>query len=237
MEPKSILKTLQKAHLKNDKLLAVLIDPDKVNKLEVPEICLRIEKANADFILMGGSTVDANQTNTITQEVKKHSKKPLILFPGDYTQLTNYAEALLFLNLISGNNPEYLIKQQIKSVPFLEKSNLEVISTGYILIDGGKETSTIKVSNTKPINQNNLEQIKNTAKAGELMGQQLTYLEAGSGAAFPVNKHVVNATFNCLNIPIIVGGGIKTSKQIKEIHQAGATLVVVGTAFENKELF
>ncbi len=233
----TILKTLQEAKKQNKKLIAVLIDPDKISTKEVKQICNRINNAPIDFILMGGSVVSNNQTGIITKETKKHTTKSIILFPGDYSHLTNEADGLLFLNLISGNNPEYLINQQVKSIPFLENNNLEVMSTGYILVDGGTETSTMKVSNTKPIPQHKVELIKNTAKAGELMGQQLIYLEAGSGAINSVKKGVVNAVYNSVNIPIIVGGGIKTIQAINRAHENGATLVVVGTAFEQNNLF
>lgn len=233
----NILKTLETAKKEGKKLIAVLIDPDKTSVNDVQNICNRINKAPVDYILMGGSTVSINQTALITKEAKKHCTKPIILFPGDYTHLTNTADALFFLNLISGDNPEYLIHQQVKSIPFLEKSTLEVISTGYILIDGGTETSTMKVSKTTPIPQADIPHIGNTAKAGEFMGQKLIYLEAGSGANKPVEKEIIEQVSNSLNIPIIVGGGIKSSKAIKQAHNAGATLVVVGTAFEESNLF
>ena len=234
---KPVLQTIQHAFQNQQKLLAILIDPDKVEVSDMKVLCKRIAKAKADFIFIGGSTVDVGQTERIAHEIKKNTLIPLILFPGDYTQLTNNADALLFLNLISGDNPHYLIQQQVKSVLFLESSSLEVISTGYILIDGGTITSTMKVSQTNALSQHNIQLIQHTAKAGELMGQQLIYLEAGSGAINPVSKHVVNTTFNSLNIPIIVGGGIRTSEQIQDAYHAGATLVVVGTAFENNEIF
>jgi len=233
----NILKRLQIAKKENQKLIAVLIDPDKTEIMDVKTICDRINKSAIDFILMGGSVVCKNKTDVIAKETKKNSTKPIILFPGDYSHLTNEADALLFLNLISGNNPEYLIQQQIKSIPFLEKSCLEIVSTGYILIDGGTETCTMKVSKTQPLPQNNILLIKNTAKAGELMGQKLMYLEAGSGAKKPVEKHIIEQVNNSLNIPIIVGGGLKTQLEIDNTHNAGATLVVIGTAFEQEKIY
>ncbi|MGY5354659.1 phosphoglycerol geranylgeranyltransferase [Wenyingzhuangia sp. IMCC45467] len=233
----NFLNTLQTARKENKKLIAVLIDPDKVSITDTKNICARINKAPVDYLLLGGSTVCNNKTEIIAKELQKHIKIPIILFPGDYSHLTNYADALLFLNLISGNNPEYLINQQVKAIPFLSKSDLEIVSTSYILIDGNKETSTIKVSKTTPITPKNTNLIKDTALAGQYMGHQLVYLEAGSGANLPVGKHVVNTVYNSVNIPIIVGGGINTPKKINEIHNAGATLVVIGTAFELKNIF
>ncbi|MGY5351538.1 geranylgeranylglyceryl/heptaprenylglyceryl phosphate synthase [Wenyingzhuangia sp. IMCC45533] len=233
----NILKTLQKAQKNNQKLIAVLMDPDKISESQVEHICTRINDAPIDFILMGGSIVNKNQTEIISKATKKYSQVPVILFPGDYQQLTNQADALLFLNLISGDNPEYLVKQQIKSVPFLSSSSLEIISTGYVLIDGDTQTATMQVSNTKPIAQNNIDLITQTAKAGELMGQQLVYLEAGSGAITSVGTPVIKSVYNSVNIPIIVGGGIKTLDAIQKAHSNGATLVVIGTAFEKNILF
>lgn len=233
----NILKTLETAKKEHKKLLAVLIDPDKTLPGQIETICKRIDNAPIDFILIGGSTVDINHTELIVTEIKKHTSLKTILFPGDYTQLTNEADALLFLNLISGNNPEYLIHQQVKSVPFLQNSCLEIISTGYILIDGKTKTSTMEVSKTNPIPQTHMQHITNTAKAGELMGQKLIYLEAGSGAKEPVRKDIIEQVTNSVNIPIIVGGGIKSAEGIKKAHNAGATLIVVGTAFEENNLF
>ncbi|ANW95133.1 hypothetical protein AXE80_01995 [Wenyingzhuangia fucanilytica] len=233
----NFLNTLQTAKKENKKLIAVLVDPDKVTVADVKNICHRINNAPVDYLFLGGSTVCNNQTEIIAKEIKKHISKPVVLFPGDYKHLTNCADALLFLNLISGDNPEYLIHQQVKAVPFLLKSKLEVIPTSYILIDGKKETSTIKVSKTTPIPPTNQNLIKDTALAGQYMGHQLVYLEAGSGAHLPVGKPVVNAVYNSVNIPIIVGGGISTQQKINEVHNAGATLVVVGTAFELNSIF
>lgn len=233
----NFLNTLKTAKKENKKLIAVLIDPDKVSVADVKNICTRINNAPVDYILLGGSTVCDHQTENIAKEIKQHTHKQVILFPGNHKHLTNFADALLLLSLISGDNPEYLIHQQIKAVPFLRTSSLEIISTGYILIDGNKETSTLKVTKTQPIAQENIEHIVNTSLAGQYIGQQLLYLEAGSGANLPVGKHVVNAVSNSLNIPIIVGGGIKSMKKIKETHKAGATLVVVGTAFELNNIF
>ncbi|HKJ07409.1 MAG TPA: geranylgeranylglyceryl/heptaprenylglyceryl phosphate synthase, partial [Flavobacteriaceae bacterium] len=165
-----------------------------------------------------------------------YTSKPIVLFPGDYTQITNEANALLFLSLLSGQNPEYLINQQIKAVPLLNKSTLEIIPTGYILIDGGTKSSVIKVSNTSPIAQNNIQQAVATAVAGQYKGKKLIYLEAGSGAKIPVNSELIKEVKSQLQIPLIVGGGIKTKKQLEKTYNCGADLVVIGTAFENNLL-
>jgi phosphoglycerol geranylgeranyltransferase len=234
---KSILEFIQKSAIKKEKLLAILLDPDKTSLDKLPEITSKIEKLNANFIFVGGSFVENGITDLFVKMLKKHTELPVVLFPGDFSQLTNYADALLFLSLLSGRNPEYLIEQQIKSVPFLKNSPLEIISTGYILIDGGTNSSVFKTSNTKPILQENIQLAVDTAVAGMYKGKQLIYLEAGSGAKFPVNSQLISAVKKHISIPLIVGGGIKTKEQLNNAYANGADLVVVGTAFENNPSF
>lgn len=230
---KNILSQINKAYATGEKMLAILLDPDKLTVDMIKETIERIHKIQPNYIFVGGSVVKNHHTDLIVNEIKNNSSIPIVLFPGDINQITDKADALLFLNLISGDNPEYLIKQQIKSAAILKNSSLEIISTGYILIDGGTETSTQKVSQTLSIPQQNIDLITDTAYAGQLMGKQLIYLEAGSGAQNKVDKIIIKKTSNSINIPIIVGGGIKSKKEISLAHENGATLVVVGTAFEN----
>ena len=234
---KSILAFIQKAAVKKEKLLAILLDPDKTSLDKLPEIASKIEKLNANFIFVGGSFVENDITDLFVKTLKKHTELPVVLFPGDFSQLTNYADALLFLSLLSGRNPEYLIEQQIKSVPFLKNSSLEIIPTGYILIDGGTNSSVLKMSNTKPISQENIQLAVDTAVAGMYKGKQLIYLEAGSGAKVPVNSELISAVKKHISIPLIIGGGIKTREQLHNAYENGADLVVVGTAFENNASF
>ena len=164
--------------------------------------------------------------------IKRVSRLPVILFPGDSSQISSEADALLFLSLISGRNPEFLIEQQVRSVEKIKSSDLEVIPTGYILIDGGRETSVQKVSKTVPINQKEVKLVVNTALAGQYSGKQLIYLEAGSGAEYPVSSEIIKAVSSNLEIPVIVGGGIRTQQQMQNAYKSGATMVVMGTAFE-----
>lgn len=234
---KSILEFIQKASVKGEKLLAILLDPDKTSLDKLPEITSRIEKLNTNFIFVGGSFVENGITDLFVKKLKKYTKLPIVLFPGDFSQLTNYADALLFLSLLSGRNPEYLIEQQIKSVPFLKNSPLEIIPTGYILIDGGTNSSVFKTSNTIPISQENIALATDTAVAGMYKGKQLIYLEAGSGAKVPVNSKLISEVKKHINIPLIVGGGIKTKEELNKAFANGADLVVVGTAFENNNTF
>ncbi|MCF6224247.1 MAG: geranylgeranylglyceryl/heptaprenylglyceryl phosphate synthase [Flavobacteriaceae bacterium] len=220
------------AKKKGKKLLAILLDPDKLELSQIAEAAKKLNNNKVDFIFVGGSTVKNGITDLFVKELKKSTIIPIVLFPGDYSQITKEAHAVLFLFLLSGRNPEYLIEQQIKSVPLLENTNLEVISTGYILIEGGVETAVQKVSNTQPIAQENIKKIVNTACAGMYLGNKLIYLEAGSGAKNVVNKAVIKEVSNKTNIPIIVGGGIRNQKQLEMAYKNGADLVVIGTAFE-----
>ena len=220
------------AKLNGKKLLAVLLDPDKLDLSQVSETVININQSKVDFIFVGGSTVKNGITDRFVKELKKITKIPLVLFPGDYSQITKNADAVLFLSLLSGRNPEYLIEQQIKSVPLLKNSNLEIIPTGYILADGGVETAVQRVSKTQPISQRDINEIVQTACAGMYLGNKLIYLEAGSGAKDSVKPEIVRAVKENINIPLIVGGGIRTNKQLEEIYYNGADLIVVGTAFE-----
>ena len=230
---KTLLKFIQESAENRSKLLAILLDPDKSSVEEIPSISKRIENLNANFIFVGGSFVEDGVTSNFVKNLKKHTKIPVILFPGDYSQVTNYADGLLFLSLLSGRNPEYLIEQQIKSVPFLKNSTLEIIPTGYILIDGGTHSSVLKVSKTTPIAQDNIELAVSTAVAGMYKGKQLIYLEAGSGAKNVVNSEVIAEVKKNISIPLIVGGGIRSKEQLNTAYNSGADLVVIGTAFEN----
>jgi phosphoglycerol geranylgeranyltransferase len=225
------------AKKKGKKLLAVLIDPEKIDINNLSSFFEKVQLSIATHIFVGGSTDKNKQTENVVIAIKKITKLPVILFPGDTNQITDKADAILFLSLLSGRNPEYLIEQQIKAAPILKQTNLEVIPTGYILIDGGKETAAQKVSNTKPISQNNIDLILNTALAGQFSGKKLMYLEAGSGSTVAVSQKIIKEVSDNLQIPLIIGGGIKTKQQLETAFKAGADLVVIGTAFENDVSF
>jgi phosphoglycerol geranylgeranyltransferase len=233
---KSILESIKEASKKGEKLLAILLDPDKTSLTEISKIVNKIALLKADYIFVGGSYVENGLTESFVKKVKEFTNIPIILFPGDYSQVTNYADGLLFLSLLSGRNPEYLIEQQIKSVPYLKNSSLEIIPTGYILIDGGTNSSVLKISKTTPIPQENIELATSTAIAGMYKGKQLIYLEAGSGAKIPVSTQLIETVKNNISIPLIVGGGIRTKNDLNNAYKNGADLVVIGTAFENNTL-
>lgn len=226
-----------KAIREGQKLLAVLIDPDKLDKDQVSSFIKKVNASMITHIFVGGSVVPENLTEVIVSEVKRWTDLPVILFPGDPNQITEAADALLFLSLISGRNPDYLIGKHIEASEALMYSNLEIIPTGYLLIENGKETSVQQVSGTAPMPRHNLKSIMQTAKAGELLGLKLMYLEAGSGATHPITAEIISAVKSVIEIPIIVGGGIRTLEQLQDAYSSGADLVVIGTAFEENESF
>ncbi|MCH3881739.1 MULTISPECIES: geranylgeranylglyceryl/heptaprenylglyceryl phosphate synthase [Tenacibaculum] len=234
---KNIYQNIISAKTANKKLLAVLIDPEKFDVKNSISFFEKVHQSITTHIFVGGSTDKNNQTESVVSAIKKATDLPIILFPGDVKQITNKADGILFLSLISGRNPEYLIEQQVAAAPILKKATLEILPTGYILIDGGTKTATQKVSNTKPISQENLKFILNTALAGEFSGKKLIYLEAGSGALETVSQEVITLVNKNLSIPLIVGGGIRSKKQLDSAFNAGADLVVIGTAFENDVSF
>lgn len=232
---KTILKHIKTAE--NKKLLAVLIDPDKMELTALPKFIEKVNNSIATHIFVGGSTVKEYVTEVFVETLQPLTSLPIVLFPGDVTQISKAADAILFLSLLSGNNPEYLIGKHIKAVSKLKETNLEIIPTGYLLIESGVETAVQRVTSTTPLPRLNAELIVDTAKAGELLGMQLIYLEAGSGAKEAVPLEVVKSVKKELEIPLIVGGGIKSKAQLEAAYSAGADLVVIGTAFEEDETF
>jgi putative glycerol-1-phosphate prenyltransferase len=231
MGDSSIYSGIMDAIKNRKKLLAVLIDPDKFDLLQSAAFLRKLPNATT-HLFVGGSTVSKGATETLVKELKMYTAKPIVLFPGDVSQLTAHAHATLFLTLFSGDNPEYLTGQHIKAVPVLRSLSLEVIPTGYILIDGGKLSAVARVTGTLAIPQQEVQRIVDTAKAAELSGKKLLYLEAGSGALNSISSEIISAVKKELKIPLIVGGGIRTEDQKQAAYNAGANMVVMGTAFE-----
>jgi putative glycerol-1-phosphate prenyltransferase len=226
-----ILKDIRHKKQAGLKLLSVLIDPDKVKTRSIPTLLKKFPE-QTDYIFVGGSRVENGKTDQIVKTLKTLSSLPVILFPGDVNQITPKADGILFLSLMSGENPEYLIRQQIKSVKQLKHSNLEIIPTGYILINGGKTCTTEKVTLTSAIPQTEVDYIVDVALAAQYSGKQLIYLEAGSGAKYPVSLKIISEVRNAVDIPLIVGGGIRNAQQRTKVFKAGADMVVMGTVFE-----
>ncbi len=227
-----IYQTIIESQSQNKKLLAVLLDPDKCKGALQDAIISSLLKNPPAFLFVGGShTVES--TYLLIDNLKSKLQIPIIQFPGNATQFSENADALLFLSLISGRNAEFLIGQHVYSAMAVRNSGIEVIPTAYILIDGGKNTSVQYMSNTSPIPFDKVDIAVSTAVAGELLGLKLAYLEAGSGAINPVSAAMTKAVRNNLNIPLIVGGGISTTENLKAAFDAGADLVVVGNAIES----
>ena len=233
---KKVLQNI-KALVGKERLLAVLIDPDKMQLNSLSHFIDKVNVSLATHIFVGGSSVEEEITQALISALHPLTNLPIVLFPGDITQISKDADAILFLSLLSGNNPRYLIGKHVEAVSKLRKTNLEVIPTGYILIEGGKETAVQRVTQTTPMSRKKHESVVDTAKAGELLGMQLIYLEAGSGANQPVPLEMISFVKSELSIPLIVGGGIRSKKQLEEAYRAGADLVVIGTAFEEDDAF
>ncbi len=219
------------------KLLAILVDPDNLSLENIPQLMALVNDSPATHLFMGGSLIQKNEMDEYITEIKKYTALPIVLFPGNYAQISDKADGILFLSLISGRNPEYLIGQHIHAAPLLKRTNVEVISTGYLLIDGGMPTSVSYISNTLPVPSNKKDIALATALAGEMLGLKMIYLEAGSGAQQSVPLEMVKTISTQLQIPLIVGGGIKSLAQIQEMYDAGADMVVIGTAFEKNADF
>lgn len=220
----------------NQKQLALLVDPDKYSQESLALFVELAKETLPDCIMVGGSLV-AGSVEQVVQYIKSHTNIPVVLFPGNSHQLCNEADALLLLSLLSGRNADFLIGQHVVAAKAIRDSGIESISTGYILIDGGCSTSVEYMSNTKPIPRDKVEIIVATAIAGELIGNRMVYLEAGSGAINPVSKEAIQAVRQAISLPIIVGGGIRTVGQAKDAYLAGADMIVVGNALEKDRFF
>ena len=229
----NIYNNILKSKANNEKLLAILLDPDKIDLNKTEILIEKINQSPATHIFIGGSLVENNILDELIVKIKQNCTLPIVLFPGNPSQISDNADAILFLSLISGRNPDFLIEHQVKAAPVLKKTQLEIISTGYILIESGTETAVERVSKTNPLDRNNLDLVLATAQAGEMLGNKLIYLEAGSGAKHPVPLEMIKKVSQNIEIPLIVGGGIIDLQGIQKANDSGADLVVIGTAFEN----
>ena len=217
--------------LSQRKGFAVLVDPDKQDAGQLAELAASFEGAAPDVILVGGSLVFHPVGDTISV-LKERTDIPVYLFPGDATQLSDRADGIFFLSLISGRNPEFLIGNHVVAAPHLRRSGIDVIPTGYMLIENGHSTSVEYVSNTRPIPFGKTDLAVATAMAGELLGLKMIYLEAGSGAAKTVGIDMIAAIRKAVTVPLVVGGGIRSIQDAENVYNAGADLVVIGNRLE-----
>lgn len=218
-----------------NKSLLILIDPDKVTEHDLTRL---VSYDDLPFCwLVGGSLLMESKFEAVVQFLKKHSKNPVVIFPGNNIQVSKNADAILFLSLLSGRNPEYLIGQHVIAAPKIKASGIDTIPTGYLLVDGGAETSVSYISNTKPIPRDKPEIAVATAMAAELLGKKLLYLEAGSGAKLTIPSSTVKQIKSAISIPLIVGGGIRDLDTIEKTFAAGADHVVIGNHIEKNPAF
>jgi putative glycerol-1-phosphate prenyltransferase len=228
----TIYNTLTEKKAQGKKSFAVLIDPDKVNKALLDELVDRCAAAKVDYLLVGGSLVISNHLDECVQHIKQQCDIPVILFPGSPSQVSKYADALLYLSLISGRNPELLIGQHVVSAPFVKQSGLEIMPTGYIVVDGGAPTTVSYISNASPIPADKNEIAMCTAMAGEMLGMKLIYMDAGSGAKKAITENMIEAVAKHIEVPLIIGGGIIEPEKAYLNCKAGADVIVVGNAIE-----
>ncbi|MFT4060835.1 MAG: geranylgeranylglyceryl/heptaprenylglyceryl phosphate synthase [Edaphocola sp.] len=228
----TVLTQFQQLKLQSRHAFAVLIDPDSANPQQVGNIARLCNDAKVDYVFMGGSLMVKGQVDACIDTFKAESNIPVVLFPGSPAQVTPSADALLYLSLISGRNPDLLIGQHVVSAPLIKASGLETISTGYMIIDGGVPTTVSYMSNAAPIPANKPDIALCTAWAGELLGKHVMYMDAGSGAQFPISSEMVAKVAHNIALPLIVGGGIRSAEKVYENCVAGAQVVVVGNAIE-----
>jgi phosphoglycerol geranylgeranyltransferase len=217
---------------KGEKSFAVLVDPDKVDAEAIDELISLAVEARVDYLLVGGSLVISNHLDEVVKRFKDNCAIPIILFPGSPSQISKYADALLYLSLISGRNADLLVGQHVISAPFVKQSGLEIMSTGYMVIDGGAPTTVSYISNATPIPADKNEIAMCTAMAGEMLGMKLIYMDSGSGAKRPISETMIHVVAKNISVPLVVGGGITTPEKAYLNCKAGADVIVVGNAIE-----
>lgn len=230
----SIYNNILKSKKEGKKIFAILIDPDKQTNEELLETVNIANNSNVDYFFVGGSLLINNSLEQSILTIKSNSSIPVVLFPGNAMQVSENADAILFLSLISGRNPEMLIGQQVITAPLLKQTDLEVLSTGYMLIDSGKPTTVSYMSNTTPIPYEKNYVAACTAMAGEMLGLKLIFMDGGSGAKTPISSQMIKSVSDSVNVPLIIGGGICSADKALENCQAGADIIVVGNAIEKE---
>lgn len=232
MQPGILHKSLINLRLQQKKAFAVLVDPDKVTIPQITTIAALCNDSLVDYIFIGGSLMVSQHLDLCIQTFKANSDIPVILFPGSPSQISRYADALFYLTLISGRNPELLIGAHVVSAPMVKASGLEIISTGYMVIDGGAATTVSYMSHSAPIPHDKDDIALCTALAGEMQGKHILYLDAGSGAKQAVSERMIRRVASETSIPLIVGGGITEPEKAYLNCNAGADVIVVGNAIE-----
>ena len=229
----SVLNSLRDRHRQGKKSIAVLVDPDKVEDTTRLQQLINLANENCvDYFFVGGSLVTTTNLSDVVKVIKENVAIPVILFPGNAIQIEPNADALLFLSLISGRNPELLIGQHVVAAPIIKNTRLEVIPTGYILVNSGRTTSVAYISNTMPIPDDKYSLAACTAMAGEMLGLQAIYMDAGSGAEKEISARMISTVRKAVNVPLIIGGGINTSRKAITALEAGADMIVIGNALE-----
>ena len=217
------------------KSFALLIDPDKQDKLELISIIKKAEQAKTDYFFVGGSLLTHDSLDSCLTTLKENSDIPVVLFPGNAMQVNDKADGILFLSLISGRNAEMLIGRQVITAPILKQSSLEVLPTGYMLIDSGRPTTVSYMSNTTPIPAEKNSVAACTAVAGEMLGLKLIFMDGGSGAQNPISEEMITEVSKSVDTPLIIGGGISSGEKAAANCKAGADIIVVGNAIEKDE--
>jgi len=235
MKLKDIYLSLCERKANGKKSFAVLIDPDKVNREKLERLIDLAINSKVDYFLVGGSLVISDYLDECVQFIKKNCSIPVVLFPGSSAQVSKFADALLYLSLISGRNPELLIGQHVVSAPAIKMSGLEIMSTGYMVIDGGAPTTVSYISNATPLPCDKNEIAMCTAMAGEMLGMKLIYMDAGSGAKKPITESMIELVAKNIQVPLIIGGGITGPEKVYLNCKAGADVIVVGNAIEKDE--
>lgn len=231
----NIYKKITQSKINGKKLFAILIDPDKQDTKDLLKIIEKCNSTKVDMFFVGGSLLTNDYLKNCITTIKNNSKIPVVLFPGNAMQVDEQADAILFLSLISGRNAEMLIGKQVITAPILKKSSLEVIPTGYMLIDSGKQTTVSYMSNTTPIPHDKEQVAKCTALAGEMLGLKMIFMDGGSGALNPISTKMIRSVSKTIDVPLVIGGGINSGKKAIENCKAGADIIVVGNAIEKNE--
>lgn len=227
-----LIRDLYERKRRGEKSFVMLIDPDKFEESQAQKLKEAGSFEKIDFLFVGGSLINGSSMGDTILALKKYTSRPIIIFPGSNMHIDHQADAILFLSLISGRNPEFLIGQHIVAAPFLKRSKLEILPTGYMLIEGGRATTVSYISHTSPIPYDKPEVAACTAMAGEMLGMKLIYADAGSGAEKSISPKMIQSIRKSIDIPLIIGGGIRSGAAAEAIWKAGADVLVIGNAIE-----